>query len=73
MKKDEVEKAEREELKKTGIQICPSCSLLVQLENGCNLIECKCGEEFCYCCGACEINNHRCINGCPQFGYDDPK
>jgi hypothetical protein len=33
---------------------------------------CRCGKEFCYWCGACEINSHRCINGCPQFGFNDP-
>ena len=35
-------------------------------------MECKCGKEFCYLCGACEINAHNCIHGCPQFGFDDP-
>jgi len=35
-------------------------------------MECRCGKEFCYCCGACEISNHHCIHGCPQFGYEDP-
>ena len=72
LKKEETEKAERQELLKTGIQICPWCSLLVQLEDGCNIMECRCGKEFCYSCGACEICNHRCIHGCPQFGFEDP-
>ena len=44
-----------------------------QLEDGCNIMECRCGKEFCYWCGACEIDEHRCINGCPQFGEEDPK
>ena len=35
-------------------------------------MECNCGEHFCYHCGAAEVDDHKCINGCPLFDNDSP-
>jgi len=33
---------------------------------------CSCDKSFCFNCGACEIFDHRCVNGCEMFQYDHP-
>jgi hypothetical protein len=33
-----------------GWQVCGNCSSLVELEQGCNHMTCRCGYEFCYVC-----------------------
>jgi hypothetical protein len=33
-------------------QVCPSCSVLVRREGGCTHIACRCGQDFCFGCGA---------------------
>jgi len=35
-----------------GWRRCPQCQTLVELMHGCNHITCRCGQEFCYVCGA---------------------
>ncbi|KAF4983168.1 hypothetical protein FDECE_17362 [Fusarium decemcellulare] len=34
-----------------GWQRCKACGVIVQLNQGCNHITCRCGAEFCYKCG----------------------
>lgn len=31
---------------------CPKCAKLIERESGCNLMTCKCGQYFCWLCGA---------------------
>jgi len=33
-------------------QVCPECSVLVRREGGCTHIVCRCGQDFCFGCGA---------------------
>lgn len=33
-------------------QVCPSCCVLVRREGGCTHIVCRCGQDFCFGCGA---------------------
>ncbi|KAI0361841.1 hypothetical protein OH77DRAFT_1367208, partial [Trametes cingulata] len=35
-----------------GWQRCPSCRHLVSVDEGCYHVKCRCGNEFCYRCGA---------------------
>ncbi|PNH11262.1 putative E3 ubiquitin-protein ligase [Tetrabaena socialis] len=37
---------------------CPKCSKPVQKEGGCNLVMCKCGQAFCWLCGAATGTAH---------------
>ncbi|CAF2130412.1 unnamed protein product [Brassica napus] len=30
---------------------CQQCRVMVELAQGCNHMTCRCGHEFCYCCG----------------------
>lgn len=34
---------------------------------------CHCTKDFCYNCGAIEIDDHKCINGCPLFESELPE
>ena len=36
-------------------------------------MKCKCAKEFCFNCGAIEIDDHKCINGCPLFKEELPE
>ncbi len=56
-----------------NIQACPWCSNLVQLIDGCNVIKCKCQNDYCQICGGREIFSHRCINGCFLFNNQMPE
>uniref|UniRef100_A0A1J3JZ79 RBR-type E3 ubiquitin transferase n=1 Tax=Noccaea caerulescens TaxID=107243 RepID=A0A1J3JZ79_NOCCA len=31
---------------------CQQCRIMIELAQGCNHMTCRCGHEFCYCCGA---------------------
>lgn len=33
-------------------QTCPGCNSIVELQQGCNHITCRCGSHFCYLCAA---------------------
>jgi len=33
-------------------QVCPSCCVLVRREGGCTHMVCRCGQDFCFGCGA---------------------
>jgi hypothetical protein len=35
---------------------CPSCSIIIERELGCNFMNCKCGTAFCYKCGTAYKN-----------------
>lgn len=43
-------------------QACPNCLVVVRKEIGCNHMACRCGQSFCYGCGApsgqCLCNHH---------------
>ncbi|KAH9921942.1 uncharacterized protein BXZ73DRAFT_91646 [Epithele typhae] len=45
-----------------GWQRCPACGHLVELNEGCYHITCRCAKQFCYLCAA---TWKEC--GCPQF------
>lgn len=44
-----------------GIKHCPWCGVWVEKIGGCDYIQCRCGEAFCFCCGEKE---------CPDAGED---
>ncbi len=56
-----------------GVKKCPWCSRFVEKTEGCNFMRCHCTKEFCYNCGAIEIDDHKCINGCPIFDDERPE
>ncbi|KAL4068098.1 hypothetical protein J3A83DRAFT_4097079 [Scleroderma citrinum] len=33
-------------------QTCPGCKMIVQRNGGCLHMSCRCGVQFCYCCGS---------------------
>ena len=33
------------------VQMCPGCGVATQKSSGCNHIECKCSQHWCWCCG----------------------
>lgn len=54
-------------VKKKKWTSCPKCNEVVSRSEGCNAMECRCGQEFCYSCGkafagsrdcACPVNYH---------------
>lgn len=51
-------------------QLCPKCSKVIALEDGCNHIVCLCMQNFCFICGkeAMEESNHWTPGGCPKYG-----
>ena len=55
-----------EQAKKEGWQRCYSCNFLVEKQEGCNHMTCRCTAEFCIVCGAkwktCD---------CPWFNYNN--
>ena len=55
------------------IQKCPWCKVPVQLKDGCNVVKCKCSNDFCFSCGAKEIFRHRCMNGCSLWDHQKPE
>lgn len=55
---------------------CLKCNHMVELAEGCFHISCRCGNEFCYKCGA-EWKNKKPTCSCPLWAepnilYDDP-
>ena len=56
-----------------GFKKCPWCCMFVERNRGCNFMTCHCTKDFCYNCGAIEIDDHKCINGCPLFESDLPE
>ncbi|KAK8079839.1 hypothetical protein PG997_007657, partial [Apiospora hydei] len=62
---DEATQAILLQAKEKGWQRCFNCNFLVELEEGCNHMKCRCKSEFCMICGApwktCQ---------CPWFNYD---
>lgn len=51
-------------------QLCPQCSKVIALEDGCNHIVCICMQNFCFVCGqeAFDGSNHWVPGGCPRYG-----
>ncbi|CAL9247571.1 unnamed protein product, partial [Arabidopsis halleri] len=54
---------------------CVKCRHLIELNQGCNHMICRCGYQFCYKCGVewkkCQVT---CPTGCPRIGqgnFDD--
>ncbi|KAI8883511.1 hypothetical protein K501DRAFT_184309, partial [Backusella circina FSU 941] len=45
---------------------CPTCKHMVEKNNGCNHITCRCGTQFCYRCGSLYSFN-RCVNRCEMY------
>ncbi|RPA76795.1 hypothetical protein BJ508DRAFT_242406, partial [Ascobolus immersus RN42] len=37
-------------LEKQGWKRCPGCQIPIELDSGCNHVECPCGAEFCFAC-----------------------
>lgn len=56
------ERAVRDLAAAAGWQTCPACAAVVELEHGCNHMQCRCGASFCYACG---VRWKRCP--CPQW------
>ncbi|KAL0933090.1 ibr domain-containing protein [Colletotrichum truncatum] len=57
-----------EQAKEAGWQRCYKCSHMVELEEGCNHMTCRCGAQFCMICG---VKWKNCE--CPWFNYDNPE
>ncbi|KAA8546014.1 hypothetical protein F0562_020535 [Nyssa sinensis] len=38
---------------------CPHCNYCIELTQGCRIIKCRCGTNFCYECGR-NMNHQRC-------------
>eukprot|EP00121_Abeoforma_whisleri_P007374 Awhi_evm1s6730 len=47
----EDEEAMSEFCRRKRLKQCPSCKNLVERNGGCNHMTCRCGTNFCYCCG----------------------
>lgn len=45
-------------------QTCPGCKMIVERIAGCPNMVCRCGQQFCYCCGASKGCNNR-VHGTP--------
>ena len=60
-------------MKEKGFKKCPWCGVFVERTEGCNFMTCLCTKEFCFKCGAIEIDDHKCINGCALFESDEPE
>ena len=60
-------------MKEEGVKKCPWCTRMIEKTEGCNFMTCHCGKEFCFKCGAIEIDDHKCINGCVLFDTDEPE
>jgi hypothetical protein len=63
---------DEEEMKEKGVKKCPWCTRMIEKTEGCNFMTCLCGKEFCFKCGAIEIDDHKCINACVLFDNDEP-
>lgn len=54
-------------------QLCPKCSKMIGLRDGCNHMKCLCMQSFCFICGkeATKNSRHRGANtpgACPRYG-----
>ncbi|KAK2776879.1 ibr domain-containing protein [Colletotrichum kahawae] len=54
-----------EQAKEAGWQQCYKCNHMIELEEGCNHMTCRCGAQFCMICG---VKWKNC--DCPWFNYD---
>ncbi|KAF4843091.1 putative E3 ubiquitin-protein ligase ARI4 [Colletotrichum siamense] len=54
-----------EQAKEAGWQRCYKCNHMIELEEGCNHMTCRCGAQFCMICG---VKWKNC--DCPWFNYD---
>lgn len=54
-------------------QACPKCLVVVRKEIGCNHMECRCGQSFCYGCGAPKDGSAagQCL--CKHHSGEDPQ
>ncbi|XP_051113748.1 E3 ubiquitin-protein ligase RSL1-like [Andrographis paniculata] len=41
---------------------CPNCRFFVEKSGGCLSIKCRCGDTFCYNCGASMVMDHYCTS-----------
>jgi hypothetical protein len=56
---DKVEEAKLgEEMLKKGFKKCPWCGRYIEKTVGCNFMTCVCKKEFCFKCGAIEVEDH---------------
>ncbi|CAI9267632.1 unnamed protein product [Lactuca saligna] len=39
---------------------CPSCNIIVEKQDGCHRISCRCGNHFCYGCGKIHVGSYAC-------------
>lgn len=58
---------------KKGFKKCPWCGRFIERTEGCNFMTCACKKEFCFKCGAIEVDDHQCINGCALFESQTPE
>ncbi|CAN8325292.1 unnamed protein product [Cochlearia groenlandica] len=47
---------------------CQHCRIMIELSQGCNHMTCRCGHQFCYCCGAEYREGHQT---CTCVYWDD--
>jgi hypothetical protein len=60
---DELKKLAQEKAWKN----CPACNILIEKTRDCNHMICRCGQHFCYLCGA-KLQNHEPSSPCPTEG-----
>ncbi|KAM3419351.1 hypothetical protein BST61_g5282 [Cercospora zeina] len=54
-------------------QLCPGCSMAIQLRDGCNHVICTCSRDLCFICGqeAQANSNHWVPGRCPRYNHVD--
>ena len=72
---EEVAAATKGQIRDKDYQVCPGCSLILFLKDGCNHMECVCMAPFCFICGQVtqHNDNHFKKGGCPRWGQPTSK
>ena len=67
---EEVAAALKGQIKGKDFQVCPGCSNVLTLKDGCNAMTCVCFAQFCFLCGQATLHDsdHYKKGSCPRWG-----
>ena len=48
---ERIDKMDKDLMLKEGYKPCPACKSMIEKDEGCDHMQCECGQDFCYACG----------------------
>ena len=54
----EIDPSSQQFMDKKNMQNCPNCKILIEKNQGCDHVTCRCGHKFWWCLDSCKYPNH---------------